>query len=131
MIRPSTLFWFCSVIAVGFAMFQVKYEVMHQEQTLAKLDKEIAGDRAQLRVLRAEWSYLTRPDRLERLAGEFLHLSSMNAARIVTLDEVPLRSNGPALVSPAAERTPAPLSATAPNHAATSPRTSASRSKEP
>ena len=58
MIHPGTIVWFCIVIAVGYAMFQVKYEVMQQEQTLASLNKQITDGREQIRVLNAEWSYL-------------------------------------------------------------------------
>lgn len=93
MIRPGTLVWLCLVIAVGYFMFQVKYEVMQQELTLASLDKQIATDREQIRVLDAEWSYLTRPSRLEDLAGRFLHLSDMNAAQIVAPSALPAASS--------------------------------------
>ena len=91
-IRPGTLIWFCVVVAVGYAMFQVKYEVMRQEQTLAGLNKQIADDREEIRVLDAEWSYLTRPSRIEQLAGRFLHLSPVSATQIGTLDALPQRS---------------------------------------
>ncbi|HEY3916683.1 MAG TPA: hypothetical protein VGL83_02770 [Stellaceae bacterium] len=101
MIRPGTLVWLCIVIAVGYTMFQVKYEVMRQEQTLASLNKQIADDREQIRVLDAEWSYLTRPSRLEDLAARFLHLSGMSAAQIVTLSAVPA-APAAAPVSPSA-----------------------------
>jgi hypothetical protein len=102
-IRPSTIVWFCVVIAVGYAMFQVKYEVMQQEQTLASLNKQITEGREQIRVLNAEWSYLTRPSRLEDLSARFLHLNGMNAAQILPLSAVPERPdpNAPATAAPA------------------------------
>ena len=56
MIRPTTVIWLSLVIAVGYAMFQVKYEVMAQEDTLARINKEIADTREQSRVTDAEWS---------------------------------------------------------------------------
>lgn len=92
MIRPGTLIWFCLVVAVGYAMFQVKYQVMQQEATLARLDKQIADGREQVRVLTAEWSYLTRPERLQRLAARYLNLQGMSAAQIVDLSAVPERA---------------------------------------
>ncbi len=95
-IRPGTIVWFCIVVAVGYAMFQVKYEVMQQEQTLAGINKQIAGDRDQIRVLEAEWSYLSRPNRLEQLASRFLQLQSMNAAQIANIGDVPLRADAQA-----------------------------------
>jgi hypothetical protein len=90
-IRPGTIVWFCIVIAVGYAMFQVKYEVMQQEQTLASINKQITDGREQIRVLNAEWSYLARPSRLEELSTRFLHLNNMNSVQILPLSVVPER----------------------------------------
>jgi len=96
MIRPGTILWLLIVIAVGFAMFQVKYEVMQQEETLARLNKEIADSREQIRMVDAEWSYLTRPDRLKHLAARYLTLAPIAAAQIAELNTVPERPNAPA-----------------------------------
>ncbi len=110
MIRPATVVWFCIVVAVGYAMFQVKYEVMQQEQTLAGLNKQITDDREQIRVLTAEWNYLTRPSRLEELSARFLHLDNMSAAQILPPSAVPERGDGAA---PLAASSPAAASAAA------------------
>jgi hypothetical protein len=105
MIRPGTIVWFCIVVAVGYAMFQVKYEVMQQEQTLASINKQITEDREQIRVLDAEWTYLTRPARLQQLSDRFLHLQGMNSAQIVSLAAVPMRENA---ITPPGTSEPAP-----------------------
>jgi|HubBroStandDraft_6_1064221.scaffolds.fasta_scaffold1135085_2 hypothetical protein len=116
MIRPGTIVWLLLVIAVGYAMFQVKYEVMQQEETLARLSKEIADSREQIRVIDAEWSYLTRPDRLKRLAARYLNLAPIAAAQIAELSTVPERADAPAAlvgkrnpVSPAQPMTARPM----------------------
>lgn len=106
-IRPGTIVWFCVVIAVGYAMFQVKYEVMQQEQTLAGINKQILDDREQIRVLNAEWSYLTRPSRIEDLSTRFLHLSNMNSAQILPPSAVPERADASTPASPSPAATPA------------------------
>jgi hypothetical protein len=109
-IRPGTIVWFCIVVAVGYAMFQVKYEVMQQEQTLAGINKQIIEDREQIRVLNAEWSYLTRPSRLEELSARFLHLNGMSSAQILPLSVVPERADAgaPLAAVPAAAPAAAP-----------------------
>ncbi|HXS39561.1 MAG TPA: hypothetical protein VN766_05200 [Stellaceae bacterium] len=100
MIRPGTIILLLLVLAVGYAMFQVKYEVMQQEETLAQLNRQITDSRERLRVLGAEWSYLTRPARLDGLAQQYLDLTPISAAHIVPLSAVPLRADAPqALVS--------------------------------
>jgi cell division protein FtsL len=116
MIRPGTLIWLCLVIVVGWAMFQVKYEVMQQEQSLARLNKQIAEEREQIRVLDAEWTYLTRPARLEQLANRFLGLSAMSAAQIVDPRAIPERPD-----VAGSTPTPAISPAAAPAHTPTRP----------
>jgi hypothetical protein len=119
MIRPGTIVWFCLVVAVGYAMFQVKYEVMQQEQTLAGINKQITVDREQIRVLDAEWTYLTRPARLQQLSDRFLHLQGMSSAQIIDLSAVPTRDNAstpliadvPAVAAASPAATTAPLAA--------------------
>ena len=95
------------VIAVGYAMFQVKYEVMQQEQTLGGLNKQITDDREQIRVLTAEWSYLTRPSRIEDLSARFLHLG-MSSAQILPLSAVPERADASAAKAAATPSAPTP-----------------------
>jgi hypothetical protein len=119
-IRPGTIVWFCIVIAVGYAMFQVKYEVMQQEQTLAGLNKHILDDREQIRVLTAEWSYLTRPSRIEELSARFLHLGNMSSAQILPLSTVPERADAGSALS--ASPTTTPSATAAPHLAAVTPR---------
>ncbi len=96
MIRPGTILWLLLVAIVGYAMFQVKFEVMQQEETLASLNKAIADTREQIRMADAEWSYLTRPDRLKRLAARYLNLVPIDAAQIAELNAVPERADAPA-----------------------------------
>jgi hypothetical protein len=109
MIRPSTIIWLFLVVAVGYAMFQVKYEVMAQEDTLARINKDIADAREQIRVTDAEWSYLTRPDRVKGLATRYLNLVPMSAAQILELSAIPERgATPPALATSRAPSSPAP-----------------------
>ena len=114
MIRPGTVLWLLLVMAVGYAMFQVKYEVMQQEDTLAHINKDIADTRDQIRVLDAEWTYLSQPNRVKQLAARYLDLSPMSAAQIVALDAIPERADAPAPPAPANKPTPSPAAAPTP-----------------
>jgi hypothetical protein len=109
MIRASTILWACAVILVGYAMFQMKYEVMQQEARLARLNHEIADDREAVRVLNAEWSFLTQPARLDELARRYLNLVPIGTKELGSIDAIPLRTPAPA----AATSVPAPSAASA------------------
>lgn len=117
MIRPATVIWLFLVAATGYAMFQVKYEVMQQEETLKRLNQDIADSRERIRVLDAEWGYLTQPSRLKHLADRYLDLSPVGAPQIVALDAIPFRAD----VAPTAVNTPtAPAASPALSRAAPS-----------
>jgi hypothetical protein len=91
MIRPSTLLWASAVVVVGYAMFQVKYEVMHQETQLARLKHETVSDREAVRVLTAEWSFLNQPARLDELSRRYLDLVPIGTKELGSIAAIPLR----------------------------------------
>jgi len=114
MIRLGTILWALLVAFSGYAMFQVKYQVVRLEDELARLERNIGTDREQIRVLDAEWSFLNQPARLERLAKRHLPLGAIAPAQIGRLDQLPRRSPMP----PAAADAAAPPSAPSPPTAA-------------
>ena len=83
--RPS--FWILLLIALGWSVFQVKYEVQQKETTLLKLNREIARTESDIRILKAEWSHLTEAGRLEQQNAAFLHLVPIAPQQIYSLHE--------------------------------------------
>ena len=107
MIRLGTVLWLLLVAASGYAMFQIKYEVMKLDDELARINRQIVASRESTRVLGAEWSFLNQPDRLDRLAKRYLSLKPIATAQIGSIDSLPRRSPVP----PAAVAVAAPLPA--------------------
>ena len=96
MIRPSTAVWLAMVACVGFVMFKVKYEVQELDEQLVRVNREIAADRDTIHVLKAEWSFLAKPDRIAELARRHLDLAPISTAQLATLDRIqsiPLRDS--------------------------------------
>ena len=60
-------------VSVGALMY-VSRNVQRSEIMLVNLDRQIAKERESIRVLDAEWSYLTRPERIEELAKTYLDM---------------------------------------------------------
>lgn len=104
MIRLSTLLWALLVALSGYAMFQIKYEVVQLEDERARLDHRIDAAREQIRVLDAEWSFLNQPARLDQLAKHFLDLHPLGADQIGHLAQLPRRSPSPPAAAEAAAR---------------------------
>ena len=79
-------------VMVGLLMliYQQKHETRQLESRAGELSREIAEQTRALSVLRAEWTYLTRPERLERIAREQLGLEPVAAHA----DQVLFRDRG-------------------------------------
>lgn len=57
-----------SVIGLAFWAYRENYETQAALDHTNKLQRSIGQSRARLAVLKAEWAYLNRPDRLRQLA---------------------------------------------------------------
>lgn len=57
-----------AVIGLAFWAYQENYKTQSSITEVKKLHRDIGQSRARLGVLRAEWAYLNRPDRLRELA---------------------------------------------------------------
>jgi cell division protein FtsL len=56
-----------SVIGLAYWAYTENYATQDATKRVARLQRDIGEARAQLNVLRAEWAYLNRPDRLREL----------------------------------------------------------------
>ena len=66
-----SLFYFLtaiSVIGLAFWAYHENYKTQDAQTRAEALQQEIAEQRQRLRMLRAEWAYLNRPQRLRDLA---------------------------------------------------------------
>lgn len=57
-----------SVFCLAFWAYQENYATQQVLKDTRKLQRQIGAAQARLSVLRAEWAYLNRPDRLRELA---------------------------------------------------------------
>lgn len=66
--RFTTTFIICAVLVSGALLFVVSQRVQSTERDIRFLENKITRENESIRVLQAEWAYLNRPDRLEKLA---------------------------------------------------------------
>lgn len=89
--HPLSIAGLALVAVLAFGLFALKYEVRGLEASLERLEAEAETDQEAIRVLKAEWSYLNRPERLRSLATRYLPLAAVDANQIGTLDALPRR----------------------------------------
>lgn len=93
------VFWFALAVAAGTALFHTSQDVQDILDETARIEQATSEEKESLRVLKAEWAYLNQPERLERLAAEHLELAPMTGSQLASLDRVPEKNSGPALVA--------------------------------
>lgn len=89
-----SLFFFLtamSVIGLAFWAYRENYETQDAQARAEALQRDILDARQTLRILRAEWAYLNRPDRLRELADinfDSLGLLPLHAHQFGNIKEV-------------------------------------------
>jgi hypothetical protein len=100
MIRFLSAFGVTLLALVSFGLYNGVYRVKAQEHELEALKSDLTREAEAIRVLKAEWSYLNQPDRLQALAQRHLALAPTGASQITVLASLPLRSSAPSLNEP-------------------------------
>jgi len=77
-----------TVLVSGFVLYSLEHATRGIERRIAETHRAIAAEHEAIKLLKAEWSSLTRPTDLERLARQHLGLEYPGAAQIVTVDEL-------------------------------------------
>ena len=68
MIRyPSSLIFFV-ILFVGISLYQIKHFITKKEIELTQIKNNIKSAQSDINILKAELSYLKRPDRIEKIA---------------------------------------------------------------
>jgi cell division protein FtsL len=94
MIRTINAAAVALLVLVCFGLYNGVHRVKAQEQALAKLKTQLAQEAEAVRVLKAEWSYLNQPERLQALARRHLTLAPTGASQITVLASLPLKAPG-------------------------------------
>lgn len=85
-----SLLFILALCAAG--LYLLKYDVQALRERNVAMQQELEAERTALDLLRAEWVYLNRPQRLKRLAHERLALVEMAPHDVIGWDDVPARA---------------------------------------
>lgn len=89
--RISTIMtWIVFILPLAMGLFYVKHVVENTEEDLAALEDQINFDQDEIHVLKAEWIYLSRPDRVKKLADRYLDLQPTNSTQIADINSIPM-----------------------------------------
>ncbi|MEI6557264.1 MAG: hypothetical protein WCO00_02570 [Rhodospirillaceae bacterium] len=118
MLRKSDFLWLGLAAFAGVSLFHTSYRVQSLKDEKIALERQIVNEQDGIQVLKAEWSFLNDPARLEQLAASYLALKPIVATQIAGFEVLPARPTtlpasltpppaSPATSGRAAERAPA------------------------
>ena len=88
MIRyPSSLIFFV-ILFVGISLYQIKHFITKKEIELTQIKNNIKNAQSDINILKAELSYLKRPDRIEKIARYKLGLREVLPTDIWNLKDL-------------------------------------------
>lgn len=85
------------VVAIGALVssalyaYTIKYGTTLEAEQLQKIKSKAQREREAIAVLKAEWQFLTRPDRLQALADRHLDLQPFSVTQVVRASDIPNR----------------------------------------
>lgn len=90
MIRMLNIVLVVAVVALSIGLYDIKYRAEAAEKRARQAERDIASEQEGIRVLRAEWSYLNQPERVQELAQRYTKLEALKASQIGSFSDVPM-----------------------------------------
>lgn len=94
MFRRTDIIMIAGAVAMAGYTYAIKSDTKQKRQTLAAVQEEIASEENAIQILRADWSLLTSPQRIQSLVGVYadqLNLTPADARREVAIEDIPMR----------------------------------------
>ncbi len=98
MMRVLNILVIAALVSAAAYVYKIKFESTRQAERLAKVRMEIRQEQDAIAALRAEWSKLDTPSRIQTLANRHLSLKPIDPRQFDALRNLPERP--PDLVPP-------------------------------
>jgi hypothetical protein len=92
--RTTDMVLIAVMVSAAAFTYTTKHAAEAELSTLRKIEQSIRFEEESIDVLKADWSLLTQPSRLQRLARTFeseLNLLPVEPHQIADIEEIPLR----------------------------------------
>jgi cell division protein FtsL len=92
MLRFLNIAAILALVGSAIYAYSIKYQTSYRAEQIVKTKLEIKAEHDAIAVLRAEWSFMTRPERVQQLADRYLDLTPLTADKIETARGLPERA---------------------------------------
>lgn len=94
MFRTSDIVLIAVMVGAAAFTYQTKHDAENQLDAVRKIEAQIRFEEDTIDLLKADWSLLTQPSRLQKLSRAYeseLKLQPVDARQIVGLNDLPVR----------------------------------------
>jgi len=112
--RIVNVFLVLLMIAGAGVTYEMKDRASVAAKRVARLHTNIGKEKEAIALLKAEWSVLSQPARLQAVISrcqDHFRLAPFSASQVATLDEIPLKPAGPPVAPPKAVADAGPAAA--------------------
>lgn len=99
MIRAFNLGMLALTIMICFGLYRVTHAAQERESDLKRVEAQIIEQQRAMDVLKAEWTHLSQPAKVQAMATRYLNLQPMKATQVAYLSDIPMRPPGAASMS--------------------------------
>jgi hypothetical protein len=95
MLRLLNILAVIALVGSAVYAYSIKYQTSYRAEQIAKTKIEIKAERDAIAVLRADWAFMTRPERLQPLADKYLpELKPVQVTQLVAPQSLPAKARG-------------------------------------
>ncbi len=88
MIKVSHILLLISVLGIIFFNYEIKNTFHHKENEILKLKELISEKKENVKLIKAELAYLSRPERLQSIAKQQLNMKEILPTDIWNIDDI-------------------------------------------
>ncbi len=89
MVRILNVLAIAALVGSAIFAYSIKYETIFRAEEIVQLHQQIKSEEDSIAMLRAEWEHVSRPERIEALANQFLDLQQPSLRQIVPIEALP------------------------------------------
>lgn len=89
MVRLLNVLAIAALVSSAIYAYSIKYETIFRGEQIVRLHQQIKSEQDSIAMLKAEWEHVSRPERIEALADQFLNLQQPALKQIVPITALP------------------------------------------
>jgi cell division protein FtsL len=89
MVRLLNVLAIAALVGSAIYAYSIKYETIYRGEQIVRLHQRIRSEQDSIDLLKAEWEHVSRPERIEALADQFLNLQQPSLKQFVPITALP------------------------------------------